>query len=68
MVNLSELDRRYSELIAAFEAIAQTRSSIQQRAQLNWIAPDYDLPRAETRTLFKLWLLEKVGGGANEKH
>jgi hypothetical protein len=66
MVNLSELDRRYQEMIACFEAIAQTESELKRRAQLNWIAGRLDLPRAETRTLFKLWLLEKVSGGSTD--
>jgi hypothetical protein len=59
MVNLSELDRRYQEMIACFEAIAQTKRELKRRTQLNWIAPRLDLPRAETRTLFKLWLLRR---------
>jgi hypothetical protein len=62
-MNLTELDRLYEEMIAWKQAIAQSQTELKRRAQLNWVAPHLDLPRAECRTMFQIWLLSQVSGG-----
>jgi hypothetical protein len=51
----------FQRLIASFQRIAAICDPIERRFELNRAAPDHNLPRAEFRRLFELWVL---GGAA----
>ncbi|MGK7910196.1 MAG: hypothetical protein AB4050_01755 [Synechococcus sp.] len=58
------LDQRleeYDQLCQSFEAIANDTNLCRRRFRLVRLAPLYNIPRAEFRKLFEMWLVERGG-------
>jgi hypothetical protein len=58
----TNLDQNFDRLIASFEAIAALGTRLRQEYTLSQVASFHGIPRAEFRRLYRIWVLESVGG------
>jgi hypothetical protein len=58
----TNLDQNFDRLVASFEAVAALKSRLRQEFTLSQVASFHGIPRAEFRRLYRIWVLESVGG------